>query len=226
MTRFTDEYLEIFMQLTRYPNNKGGGHMKFNYEYTKEDCRCEYCLHYKYKRCTVPKCVVLEERVICRAATYNEILNALRLDTSDIGIKYRLQDYMEERYMKKIQFASDAHKKRFESQLNRINKKNKPLVAAVYLLAIDNKVWSQCWQNIQYNSVRIAEKKLRYSGRYGYLYFCAARDLFFGTKTVTLGELTDRDIVEEKTFALVMNAIAIKQYGINAVYVSDTERNE
>ena len=124
MTKFTNEYWEIFMQLRRYPNNIGGGHRKIEYEYTKEDCRCEYCLHYKYKRCRVSKCVVLEERVICKAATYTELLKARQLDSQDRQIKYRLQDYMEEKYMKKMQFASEGHKDRFESQLNRINKKN------------------------------------------------------------------------------------------------------
>ncbi len=225
MKRFTDEYWEIFMQLYRYPSNRGGGHRKIEYEYTKKDCDCRYCLHYKYKRCRVPKCAVLKERIICRAATYNEILNALSIDATDNRIKYRIQDYMEEKYMKKIQFGSESHKKRFESQFEKINKKNKALVAAVYLLSIDKEVWRQCWSNIQFNNIRIEEKKISSSGKNGYLYFCAAKDLFYGTKRVSIGEITDRDIVSEKAFALLMNAIAIKQYGFNAVYVPDTERN-
>ena len=47
----------------------------------------------------------------------------------------------------------------------------------------------------------------------GYTLFCGAKDLYFGTKTLCVTDLSDTAIVDSEAFDLIITAMAIKRYG-------------
>ena len=64
--------LEKFMQLPKYPTKKGGGKYRGSYHYTKGDCNCVNCLHWKKKYgCSQKVCPFIQERIDCGACTFD-----------------------------------------------------------------------------------------------------------------------------------------------------------
>ncbi len=50
-----------------------------------------------------------------------------------------------------------------------------------------------------------------------YPLYCAAKDLYLGTKHITINDLADNKLIGSKTFALICNAMAIRKFGLGAV---------
>lgn len=68
--------LEKFMQLPKYPTKKGGGKYRSSYHYTKGDCNCVNCLHWKKKYgCSQKVCPHIQERIDCGVCSFDEILH-------------------------------------------------------------------------------------------------------------------------------------------------------
>lgn len=68
--------LEKFMQLPKYPTKRGGGRYRSSYKYTKGDCNCVNCLHWKKKHgCSKKVCLYIQERIDCGACSFDEILH-------------------------------------------------------------------------------------------------------------------------------------------------------
>ncbi len=56
-----------------------------------------------------------------------------------------------------------------------------------------------------------------------YPLFCAAKDLYLGTKHLTVRDLADAELISPKVFALICNAMAIRRFGLGAIQYE--ERN-
>ena len=50
-----------------------------------------------------------------------------------------------------------------------------------------------------------------------YTLFCAAKDLYFGTDRLILGDLADVEVVSPKIFRMVCNAMAICRVGLDVI---------
>ncbi len=58
-----------------------------------------------------------------------------------------------------------------------------------------------------------------------YPLYCAAKDLYLGTKHITINDLADNKLIGSKTFALICNAMAIRKFGLGAVrYIDEAEK--
>ncbi len=89
--------LEKFMQLPKYPTKKGGGKYRSSYEYTKGDCNCVNCLHWKKKYgCSQKVCPYIQERIDCGACSFDEILHVAFIDVSNKKLKSRINLYVKE----------------------------------------------------------------------------------------------------------------------------------
>lgn len=89
--------LEKFMQLPKYPTKKGGGRYRSSYEYTKGDCNCVNCLHWKKKYgCSQKVCPYIQERIDCGACSFDEIFHVAFIDVSNKKLKSRINLYVKE----------------------------------------------------------------------------------------------------------------------------------
>ena len=57
----------------------------------------------------------------------------------------------------------------------------------------------------------------------GYILFHTAKGLYCGTKSLSLSELTDPELVDDEVFGLIIAAFLIRRYGKT---VLETERRE
>ena len=209
-----------FMRLPKYPSNRGGGTFQSKFKYKHGDCKCIYCTNWEKKTgCTVQLCPYLKERVESEDISFSELFNGLLNKYNNKTLNKRVKKFMKETLEMGTQFHSKAHQKRFERTLKSINKRNKSLVAVVYLLTADLKVWNQCWSRMQHDNINIERIRLKEASAFGYTLFCAAKDIYLGSTYITVKDMADRGIIMPKEFNLICNAIGIKRYGINAVYL-------
>ena len=204
------EGLDSFMRQAANSKKKGGGLFIKKSDLSKELFLCSNCPEYKDERCILKKCPLIKYRIEYNLASKEEVLKAIQYDTRNIKLKHRIEEMLEDDEMKNKMFATLGHQSRFEKAIKTINKKNKSLVAA----------------SVSTNNIPLDTKKLHSSGEFGYVYYCAAKDLLLGTRSITIGELADKSLVPARVFALIINAFSIKQYGIKAILNSDAERND
>ena len=68
--------------------------------------------------------------------------------------------------------------------------------------------------NVGMKEVLFDKIRLKKSTPESYALYCAAKDLYLGTEHISMCDLTDDDIIPNKVFALICNAVAIRRFGI------------
>lgn len=204
------------------PNFKPRGHgvvILRKYEYTDKDCDCTLCPYYlsNHNGCLADKCPCINERITAGAATLKEAIAETMAAIQYPPFVKRLNQYLKESEENPMYFKNEKHRTVFTEAVAKLDKKDYALMAAVYLLTADSRLWSYTGRYVQRNKIFFEKICLKGSTTNGYTLYCAAKDLYLGTKNLTIGDLADTEIVEPKIFGLVCNAMAIRRYGVGAV---------
>ena len=96
-------------------------------------------------------------------------------------------------------------------------------MAAIYLLTAEHRLWMQIKRFVEINEIKFGSFKPRDSSENGYTLLCCAKDLYLGTKHITISDLADTELIAPKMFALICNAMAIRRFGLGAIQYK--ERN-
>ena len=136
----------------------------------------------------------------------------------------RLQKYLDERKEPPMEYRNEKHKAAFTNAIEKLDRKNYALTAALYLLTADHRLWMSVKRKISGNTICFEQINLPNCSVGAYTLFCAAKDLYLGTKHLTVSDLADRELIPPKMFALICNAMTIRRYGIGAINFK--ERNE
>ena len=121
-------------------------------------------------------------------------------------------------------FKNEKHKKSFMEGLRKVNKNDKDTVSTVYLLSADSCLWRRAKQATLGNRILLNNIRLRKLSEDGYVLLGAAKDIKYGTKYLTLGDLSDRSLVSPKIYKLIRQAIQIKRCGLAALQEANRER--
>ena len=116
-----------------------------------------------------------------------------------------------------MKFRNQRHQELFHQAIRRLDRQNYTLMAVVYLFAADNRLWSMTEKSICYSGVDFSRIQLRNCSSGMYTLFCAAKDLYFGTDRLILGDLADVEVVPPKIFRMVCNAMAICLVGLDVI---------
>ena len=116
-----------------------------------------------------------------------------------------------------MKFRNQRHQELFHQAIRRLDRQNYTLMAVVYLFAADNRLWSMTEKSICYSGVDFSRIQLRNCSPGMYTLFCAAKDLYFGTDRLILGDLADVEVVPPKIFRMVCNAMAICRVGLDVI---------
>ncbi len=90
-------------------------------------------------------------------------------------------------------------------------------MAAVYLLTADCRLWNTTARYVPRNEIMFESIRLKGSTENGYTLYCAAKDLYLGTKHLTVSDLADQSLIPPKVFGLICNAMAIRRFGLGAI---------
>ena len=107
------------------------------------------------KRCGSEYGSRLQDRIEVGTATYSEILTETMAAIRYPPFVQRLNQYLKEREGCPMDFKNEQHRKVFTEALQKLNKKNDALMAALYLLTADWKLW---------NTARSMRRSMRKSG--------------------------------------------------------------
>lgn len=121
-------------------------------------------------------------------------------------------------------FKNEKHKESFREGLRKVNKNDRDAVSTVYLLSADSCLWRRAKQATLGNRILLNNIRLRKLSEDGYVLLGAAKDIKYGTKYLTLGDLSDRSLVSPKIYKLISQAIQIKRCGLAALQEANRER--
>lgn len=198
-----------------------------HFEYTAEMCDCRYCPYYRGKRkCTASQCPCIEERIVAGAASRAEVMAETMRDIHNGAFRRRLNQFIkesEELHMNFMNFRNEKHRLAFVEAIRKLDKKNFALMSALYLLTAEHKLWMQIRNYVERNEIKFERFKPKDSTENGYTLLCCAKDLYLGTKHITISNLADTELIAPRMFALICNAMAIRRFGLGAIQYK--ERN-
>jgi hypothetical protein len=114
----------------------------------------------------------------------------------------------------------------FTKAIRRLDRGNYTLMAVVYLFAADTRLWSMTEKSICYSGVDFSRIRLRNCSVGLYTLYCAAKDLYYGTDRLIIGDLADAEVVPPKVFNVVCNAMAICRVGLDAIYTKERNKSK
>lgn len=234
MTYFESEYLRSLDWLMRQiPNFAPRGHGVMTvcrHEYTAKDCDCRSCLYHagrgKNIRCEIDKCDCLKERISAGIASRKEILTETMSNIRYPPFQIRLNEYIKESGMKSMDYRNKKHRDAFIAVIEKLNRKNYALMSAAYLLTADYRLWTVAKHHVVRNEINFDNIKLQNSGENAYTLFCSAKDLYLGTKHITIKDLADMELISSKMFGLICNAMAIRRFGLGVTHYKAERKTE
>ena len=195
-----------------------------HFEYTAEMCDCRYCPYYRGKRkCTASQCPCIEERIVAGAASRAEVMAETMRDIHNGAFRRRLNQFIKESEERHMNFRNEKHRLAFVEAIRKLDKKNFALMSALYLLTAEHKLWMQIRNYVERNEIKFERFKPKDSTENGYTLLCCAKDLYLGTKHITISDLADTELIAPRMFALICNAMAIRRFGLGAIQYK--ERN-
>ena len=157
-------------------------------------------------------------------ATYREILTETTKNIKHKRFRHRLNKYLKESEMNPMQYKNEKHRLDFEEAIRKKDKKDYAMMAALYLLTADLRLWNHARKHVGKIEINFADIRLKKIHENGYALFCCAKDLCLGTKYLTVADLADTDVIPPKMFELICNAMAIRRFGLATI--KTTERTD
>ena len=116
-----------------------------------------------------------------------------------------------------MKFRNEQHRNTFLSEAKKQNLKNHKLIAALYLLTADEKLWDTARSYVGKDDIVFENIHLKSGSENAYTLYCAAKDLYNGSRHLAIDDIADGTIIKNKVFSLICNAMLIKRKGLAAV---------
>lgn len=151
---------------------------------------------------------------------YSEIVDCVISRMQMEHLKKRIQEVFGNAE-KELIFYDSRHRKDFSSLLIGRRKKNlcglPNYASAVFLLSADENLWEKVSKQVLDTGIYFDRIRLGSVTLEQYILFHAARDVYLGTKHIRLSELTDRELIPDEIFRLIVNAFVMERYGVDIV---------
>lgn len=186
------------------------------FTYKPEDVECELCAEHKKCNRNLMKCPWIAERIEAGVVSYQEavltvfpgkglsfprLLEAIRSYPGTFWLNKQHQNRME----------------MFNHRLGYVPKRNTPVYyAAMYLLTSSDELLRRTSNCFFRKGIEFRYATLRDISTHDYAVYSAAQDLYTGTVKLTLRDIADREIIDDKAFRLIINAVLIAKYGVQA----------
>ena len=157
--------------------------------------------------------------------SYEEMMSALMAGIGYKPLGERVSRYLEESEGKAVSYRNEKHKAVFEEITAKMDKQNYALLSALYLLTADYRLWKIMKHHVQKNAVDFAGVSLKGIHENGYTLYCVAKDLYLGTKHLSVSDLADTELIRPQIFMLVCNAMAVRRFGMKAVRLAERREN-
>lgn len=194
------------------------------FPYTKEVCRCRYCLYCKKGKCALQSCCCMTERIRAHACSFAEIMNACFENVKDSVFRFRLRLAIERAAELHTCFIDREQKSRFYEGLNRSRRKDNSFLAQTFLLSCSKDLWERakdvfCTGRYIYDCMDL--KNIQPND---YTLFCAAMDIQYGGHHCDIEDLSNDEVVDFDVFRAICYAVCIYVYGRDVVSIANKRK--
>lgn len=187
------------------------------FKYQPSDVSCVLCTEYKKKQgCTASRCPWLKERIEAGVVGYREAV--LETMPHDRALHPRLS-LLVKSYPGTL-WSNVQHEKRMETakaMLGFRRRRDTPrFYAAMYLLTANDDIYRRTANCFCRNSLEFDYAVLREISEHNYALYKAAQSIYTGNAEVTFADLADPEVIGTEAFRLIVNAILIARYGLDA----------
>lgn len=171
---------------------------------TAKDCDCRLCVYWQKKKG-------------CGAASHREVMTETMTAIRYPAFVRRLDKYRKESEDDPMKYKNEKHRAVFAEAVKKMDRNNYALMAAIYLLTADCKLWNTVKRYTERNEISFSVFRLHNTTEEAYTLYCAAKDLYLGTKHIIVSDLADTELISPKLFGLICNAMAIRRFGLVAI---------
>lgn len=170
----------------------------------------------KNSQCNPEGCTCPQKRFAAGGVPLNELLEEISVEVNARPFEARMSNLTRQTIQL---FREHGHCLRYEAarQANLIGVAHQ--TAAVFLLTADSFLWNKSRQAVTSEGVCFSDIRIHGVDLDGYVLFHTAKDLYSGTKRISLSELTDPELVSDEAFRLIVLAFLIRRYGAEVLLV-------
>lgn len=147
-------------------------------------------------------------------AMHDEMLWNTMSSIRNLAFRKRFNAHLKERKENTMSYRGDRHQALFCKELQKRENPSAAMLCVLYLLTADSRLWSRLRQNIYAKGVQLKNVHLGDITPEAYTLFLAAKDLYYGTKHITISDLADKGTISPQIFGIVCEAMAIRRYGL------------
>ena len=114
-------------------------------------------------------------------------------------------------------FKNENHRTLFLEVVENVNKRDRVIVATLYLLTADPKLWAISRSALEGGDIYWKQIPVTRCNSNTYTLLFIARDLYMDTGLVTLRDIADPDVVSCKLFPVVYTALIIARSGLKSL---------
>ncbi len=190
-----------------------------------QGCGCNLCAHKERNGAgqRAKRCACLCERILTGCTPLSKRMEGLTTEAAGKPFAARVARMSED--FSPLFFLA-GHQERFDRLLDgKCNPADTDvLYAALYLLSADRFLWGKSVPAVKPDAVHFREIQIHGVDLGGYVLFHTAKDLYQGTQHISLSELTDPELVGDEIFRLIMHALLIRRYGLEAISAERRDR--
>ena len=101
-----------------------------------------------------------------------------------------------------MKYQNERHKMAFKDTSNRTNKRNDILMAVLYLLTADHRLWNLVRPYVDRNEIMFDRIKIKSVSEKAYTLFMTAKDIYLGTDHIHFIDLADTELIDDRMFGL------------------------
>lgn len=157
--------------------------------------------------------------------SYEEMMSVVMRAIRYKPLCSRMSRYLKRTGGKIVSYRNKNHKALFEEITAEADKKDYALLSALYLLSADYRLWAVVKHHIQNNKICFQDIRLNGIHEDGYTLYCVAKDLYLGTKHLSVSDLSDTNLIHAKLFGIICNGMAIRRFGMKAVWLVEGRKS-
>ena len=139
--------------------------------------------------------------------SHNELVWNTMRHVRNLNFRKRLNDYIKERKAYAMNYRGMRHRVLFNNELQKRENPSAALLCALYLLTADCRLWSRVKQSVNARGIQFQGIKLGELSPEAYTLYMTAKDLYCGTKYITVSDLADKEIVSPQMFGILCEAM-------------------
>ena len=198
--------------------------VKPSYHYKPADVACEYCVEWRHRRCQANGCPWLAEQIEAGVVSYASAVRELFGGVADEAFIARLGLLV-------LNFRGSFWLNREHEYNTRLLLRsvgyqawrNPRFFAVLYLFGSNSLLMKRAWNACMPHGFEPLYMVMRGVSAHDYTLIQAAKALMCGGLGLTLYDLADREVVDDKAFTLIINALLIANYGPDVLKLGGTE---